>query len=428
VSFWRKEDPVIENGIVIKGGMWSYQREWIDSPSFMPIMIGGYGSGKTAISAKDAIQLAIYNAPAPHLCVSPSYKMAKRTILPHLKNMLDGRRIRYKYNKSDFEFTLSYGGRTGTIWVGSGDNPDALKGPNLGSANMDEPFMQRYEVFQQVEARLRYPGTKRRRLSMTGTPEELNWGYDICEGEEHHKYQDRMQIVRARTAENLALPPDYVEGLLKSYDPLMAQAYLNGEFVQLDGNLTYHSFTDNNIIETNYDPNLPLLVGMDFNVDPMSATIFQQKGGEHHQIDEIILKNSNTESMCKEILSQYPGQVFTVYPDASGNSRSSKGTTDFIIIKDIFAHQLDKLSWPSKNPSLKDRFNCVNAALCNSKGVRQYFISDRCKETIQDYKRITHPYDDYKKKNSKRTHASDAAGYLIHRRLPLASKPTLSVR
>lgn len=427
MSFWRKEDPIIKDGHVTKGGMWSYQREWWQSDKFFKLLVGGYGSGKTAISAKRAIALAIYNAPSPYLYVSPTYSVAQDTIVPHIETMLDGRGIKYDFHSTKLNFTIYYAGKVGKIWIRSGDRPKKLKGPNIGAANIDEPFIQEKSVFDQVMARVRDPRSRLREISMTGTPEELNWGYEMCEGDDLHKYADRLAIIKAKTEENLALPPEYVQTLKASYDPLMAQAYLDGEFVSLDDNLVYHSFSDANIVDVEYSPNLPIEVGMDFNVNPMSCVIFQKRNGVYHAIDEIVLKKSHTADMCQRLLEKYPRQIFTIAPDASGGNNSTKGTTDFAIIRKEMGSHLDELIHPRSNPRVKDRFNCVNAALCNSDGLSQLFVSPKCKELIKDFKQISHPFDEYKRKNEKhgRVHTSDAAGYLIHRRLPLASKPTL---
>ena len=107
MSFWNKEPPVIDpdSQAVLKGGMLPPQREWWDTKGFIRALVAGYGSGKTYIAAKRAIALALYNAPSPHLIVSPSYKMARRTIIPMLLALCQGKQtilpdFRYRYNKT----------------------------------------------------------------------------------------------------------------------------------------------------------------------------------------------------------------------------------------------------------------------------------------------------------------------------------------
>ena len=105
MKLWREEPPEIgENGLVTKGGMFQHQREWWNNDHFLKALIAGYGAGKTFIGGKRQIALAIHNAPAPALVISPSYKMAKRTVIPMIVNLLNGKKtlygrdLWYKYN------------------------------------------------------------------------------------------------------------------------------------------------------------------------------------------------------------------------------------------------------------------------------------------------------------------------------------------
>lgn len=138
---WRKEDPVIDDdGIVIKGGLFAHQREWWNQSNFVKLLVTGYGGGKTMTGCKRGIAVSLTNAPVPHVVVSPSYKMAKRTTIPTLLSLLRGKMslldgFEYEYLKSDHEFQIRYKGREGIIWIASGDDPDSLKGPNIGSVS-----------------------------------------------------------------------------------------------------------------------------------------------------------------------------------------------------------------------------------------------------------------------------------------------------
>jgi hypothetical protein len=407
--------------------MWWPQRQWWDSTKFIKALITGYGGGKTLISGKRAISIALHNDGSPHLYISPSYKVAKRTIIPTLNQLLDGRGIKYKFNKSDFEYKFSYKGHKALIWIGSGDSPDSLKGPNVGSGNIDEPFIQPIEVFNQLLARVRDPKAKLREIGLTGTPEDLNWGYDVCDGDEKHKYD--IELIQASTLENKALPADYVKTLSSAYDERTAAAYINGQFINLNAGAVYYSY-DKDLNGTTMDisEDRVIMVGMDFNVDPMSATLSHDVKGKLYACDEIVLRNSNTERLCKAILERYPRGRFIVYPDSTGKSRSSKGVTDFVIIKEVFGDRLDSLEYPRKNPYLKDRFNAVNSMLCNTKGERKAFVNaNKCPELVKDLQQTTFPYEEYKRKNPKRTHFSDNWGYNISRAYPIYRRGSIEV-
>ncbi|MFX4790372.1 terminase, partial [Acinetobacter baumannii] len=55
-----------------------------------------------------------------------------------------------------------------------------------------------------------------------------------------------------------------------------------------------------------FDPKLPIWIGMDFNIDPMSTVIMQpQPNGEVWVVDEIVQFGSNKEEICEEIERKY---------------------------------------------------------------------------------------------------------------------------
>ena len=87
---------------------------------------------------------------------------------------MDRAELDYKFNQQRGEFIID--NWNGRIWIGSGDKPDGLRGPNLAWAGIDEPFIQRKEVFDQMVARVRIASAECREIYLTGTPEQMNWG------------------------------------------------------------------------------------------------------------------------------------------------------------------------------------------------------------------------------------------------------------
>ncbi|KKL60851.1 hypothetical protein LCGC14_2201210, partial [marine sediment metagenome] len=270
MRIWRKEEPEIVDGEVITGGMFEHQRAWWELPNFIKALIAGYGGGKTFIGGKRMIAMSMENAPAPGLVVSPSYKMAKRTVIPMINALLSGKQsihrdLWWKFNKTDHEYKIKWRGREAKIWVGSGDEPQSLKGPNIGNAWIDEPFIQAGGVLDEVLARVRDPAARLHEILLTGTPEQLNWGYDICEGERQDDYD--VGIIHAHTAMNLALGSEYHERLLEALTPEAAEAFLAGQFVNLAHGRTYYGFNRERNVVNLRDPLTELHVGMDFNVN-----------------------------------------------------------------------------------------------------------------------------------------------------------------
>ncbi len=444
-KFWRMEDPEFdEDGTNVIGGMFKHQRDWWNMPHFIRAMVAGYGAGKTLIGSKKAIAMSLLNNGIPHFWVSPSYKVAKRTVVPTLIELLDGKKsldnsLRYKYNKSDNEFRITHKGRTGIIWIGSGEEPDSLKGPNIGTATIDEPFIQDVAVFEQMLARVRSPKAKHREIGLLGTPEQLNWGYDICEGEDTDRYD--IGVMHVNTAANLALPKQYLDTLLSGYTEKMRQAFLAGEFVNLSKGAIYYGFAkERNVIRLD-DPGHELEVGMDFNVDPMAAIVYWRNGKHMHIVAEIEIENADTQYMVN-ILSQnnegtneeiVRGQIRnfldeddqprirTVYPDASGRARSTNapgGISDFTILREKF-----EVISKSSNPKIRDRENAVNGKLNPVAGRPTLTIDPACKR-IQKY---MHSYThELRLKQKQMSHLLDALGYPVAFLYPV-NRPVVQV-
>ena len=80
----------------------------------------------------------------------------------------------------------------------------------------------------------------------------------------------------------------------------------------------------------------------------------------------------------------------------------------------------------SSNPRVKDRINCVNALLRKHAGQHRLVIDPRCKELIKDFEQAAWKADPHgnslaelDKSDPRRTHVSDAVGYLIARKFPM---------
>lgn len=385
-EFWRKEDPVIRAEQVSMGGMFEHQRKWWGSTSFIKALVGGYGSGKTNIMGKRAVGSALTNAPAPVLVVSPTYLVARETSILTIAEQLEGKRSIYgrrfwwKYNMSSHTFTIKFRGRTAHIIIRSGERPLGLRGPNLAAAYIDEPFIQDKDVFDQMIARVRHPQAKLREIGLTGTPEQLNWGYDLCVGDLKDKHD--VQVFTASTRANLAVDPGYVQRLLGAYDGKAAQAFIEGEFVSLSEGMVYYAFDPmENVVALPIPKGAELGVGMDFNVNPMAAAVFWRAGNHVHFFDEIELPNADTEYMCSELHDRgyFKKGLRAVYPDASGAARKTSspgGKSDFHYIKQA---GFEIHARPS-NPLRKDRYNAVNGKLKPREGKLTLTISPKLKK------------------------------------------------
>ena len=299
------------------------------------------------------------------------------------------------------------------------DDPESLKGPNLSAYLVDEPFIQQREVLNQGLARTRDPRAVVSEIGLIGTPEELNWGYDICEGEEKGKYD--LELIQASTKDNKALSPEYGKRLEEAFDEKTALAYVDGQFVSLSTGLVYHAFDSKVNVRDLPDPGHELHVGMDFNVDPMAFIVFWLHGDHMHIVKEYELPNSDTEDACVVLRQDWGTRLRDVYPDASGRSRSTKapgGKSDFHILRQAGFTVRSK----NANPPRRDRFNAVNGKLKSRGNERPTLtMSTQCKKLKRYF--IEHSYEKLTKQKHM-THLCDATGYPVAYLFPIQRPAT----
>lgn len=429
-TFWRLDEPVISvdsttgKRVVVKGGLFPAQREWWEAEEFVKLLVGGYGAGKTLALCKRVAGLALANAPAPVAIVSPTFPLARHTVVSTMmellagKQALLGRSFWWRFNSTNHEFRIRYRGRSGLIIVYSGEYPDRLKGPNLAAAGIDEPFIQDEAVFTQMLARVRHPGATRSELLLTGTPEQLNWGYEVAQGEWQEKLA--IKVVTASTRRNQALQTDYIQRLEATFDGRAGQAYISGQFINLTEGQVYHAFDPAvNSVSLETPDNVPFGAGMDFNVNPMSAAVFWRAGDHVHFFDEFELRNSDTEYMAQVLREKYGSRLETIYPDATGNARKTSapgGRTDFYYLGEA-GFDVDA---PFANPKQRDRHNAINGKFKAANGKVSLTVCPKGCPKLTKYLRIySHAL---KNKQEEMSHLLDAFGYPVARLFPIVGE------
>jgi hypothetical protein len=191
------------------------------------------------------------------------------------------------------------------------------------------------------------------------------------------------------------------------------------------GRVIYAFSRSANIAPFSYDTRRRLHIGMDFNINPMSATVWQEDRHTTRQIDEIILPTSNTDEMADEIIRRYgrdgfdPGSRLadhiTIYPDPAGWQRRSSagGRTDVGILKERGFVVIVSRS----HPPVRDRINIMNRQFQAANGEILATVDPRCARSIEAYERLvfregTNEPD----KTQGFDHLVDATGYYLHAR------------
>jgi hypothetical protein len=218
--------------------------------------------------------------------------------------------------------------------------------------------------------------------------------------------------------------PDYYERLKHSYDEAFYKQEVLGQYLNVNQGRVYSGFTrERNLLAVDPDVRLPLRWALDFNVDPMSSVVAQVTKQGIFVLDEIVLSRATTQQACEEFLNRFPNHPagVVVYGDASGENMKTTGSTDFQIIRaclrnSSYGHV--NLSVPKGNPSVQERVSLMNAKLCSASGNATLWVHPKCRELIKDFEEVSYKPGSKvidKEADSKRTHLSDAIGYLVFR-------------
>jgi hypothetical protein len=173
-----------------------------------------------------------------------------------------------------------------------------------------------------------------------------------------------------------------------------------------------------------YRRDLPLLVGCDFNVDPMAWVIAQAVGEELHVFDELFLRNTNTNASLAYLAKKYGEHAKEIrfYGDASGRARKTAASeSDYVQIRNTRLFKGDtRVFFPMSNPHVCDRFAATNAMLLSASGKNRLRIHARCTNLLRDlemraFKQGSNEPDDHDDVG----HITDAVGYLIYQLYPL---------
>lgn len=224
------------------------------------------------------------------------------------------------------------------------------------------------------------------------------------------------------------LTESQIEAARRILDPRDFNEQYNASW-ETAGGLIFHAFSKENVTSSvKYDPTLPVLVGSDFNVDPMSWIIGHRTDNGIIVFDELFLRNTSTQKTLDVLHTRYGRHEsgWEFFGDAAARQRkTSAAQSDYLQIRNDNRFHNRKIYYLKSNPAVVDRFAAVNALFKNARGDNRLFIHPTCKHLIEDlstraYKEGTREPDDYGDVG----HMSDALGYPVYRCFPIKIEDT----
>lgn len=404
---------------------------------------GGYGSGKTFCGSLIGICLCLKYPGITGLVGAQTYTLLRDTTLKqyfeHLDNM--GFKAGYHYDYKSSEEILKF--KNGSeILFRHLQEPNKLKSLNLGFVELEEMSDTPESTFKMLLSRLRQQikpewkadGFKYRLFGHTNPEPNKGWIYKYFV----EKKPDNYRLIMAPTTQNTYLSPDYVESLKAIYDEEYYRINVLGEFGDYTSGLVVKGFNQENVKPISYQPDMPLHLTWDFNVDPMSCICAHKTKDKVFYFDEFILENASTEYTINEVIKRYPNHKGTIIinGDASGDNRSTQSErTNYVIIRNALRRHYPNnpimLHLRPFNPRIKNRIAAFNAMVKDYNGVRKILVDPKCEKLLYNIYNLKYKvgsdevdvptYSAIKTDNQLKflEHPFDAASYLTEYYWPL---------
>jgi hypothetical protein len=329
-----------------------------------------------------------------------------------LKHKLQDLHWTRRVNESELSIELKNGS---LISLKGADNADSLRGVGLDYLVMDEFADIDPEAWYEV---LRPTLADREGGAMfIGTPKGLgNWAHDLYNMPTDQP--DQWASYQYTTIDGGNVKPEEIEAARKDLDERTFRQEFMATFETYAGRIYYSFDRKNNVVAIEDHPRDIIYVGIDFNIDPMSAVIASRTGDRLYVFDEIRMFSSNTQELVAEVSARYPKAKVWAFPDPASRQRktSAGGATDLTILQN--AQFVVKC--PTSHTPVRDRINAVNSRLCDSTGDKHLFIHPRCKYTIEGLERQTYKEGTVQPdKDSGYDHQMDALGYLVDYLYPI---------
>lgn len=349
----------------------------------------------------------------------PTYRLAKRRGFYGAISHLNTLKIPHRVNKSDLSIFLPEHGST--IYLETYSDPDAIVSFEVAHIVVDELDTLNKEdakhVWQKVNERARQNCRGGNTVGCVTTPDQGTAGFCYETWGDGEHLEKGYHYIKAGTSSNKFLPAGYADQIAQNYDPVMADAFLHGNWVSFTRNKVYHFFnrskhhTDRALLESD----TVIYVGLDFNVGGTCATVWIINDNMPIAVSEFVSQHTQ-DFILRMNNYAIPGRRIIIHPDASGDSASTNASiTDIQMIRNAGF----TVDCPEANPDIRDSVNACNAL----------FAKDRIRINTNVCQRLTNAiesqgYDKKGKPEKFDEHPSyddwaDGMRYFINRKFPI---------
>ena len=398
-----------------------------------PVVPAGRRSGKTERFKRFLSKQAMTSPNELYFAAAPTHDQAKKIFWDDLKLMTFSSTHAKRPSESERKIFLPNGTEIHVIGL---DKPQRIEGIPWTGGGIDEIADIKADAWESnilpaLNTVTPLRPDYRAWCWLLGVPDGLNHYYDMAMYAKGSTDPD-WGLFHWMSAD--ILPQDVIDSAMRQMSKQQFRQEFEASFETVEGRV-YPDFdrslngTDMTIEKAdmiiakangvNGAQEVALHVGMDFNVNKMSAVVHVIIDGKPYAVDEL-MGLRDTPAMVVAIMDRFPGRRVMIYPDASGDHADTRraGETDISLLEAEFIVIAD-----AANPRIRNRVNSVAAMIMSAAGDRRYRVNaDMCPATVDALERQLWGKDGKPDKAHDKDHPNDALGYFIYSRYPIADK------
>jgi phage terminase large subunit len=361
------------------------------------ILYGGGGSGKSVFAVQKILFRILTEKNHKFLVVRKVASTSRDSTFALFKFIISQWGLDSLVDINKTEMTITFKGDINSVILFKGiDDSEKIKSiANITSIWIEEVTELEEQDLSQLDKRLRGKTGFYKQITMTFNPvSESHWIKDKFFDNPGESIVDKIFTLKTTYKDNRFIDEEYKQ-VLESSKGNDYRVYTLGEWGSLSTGAEFYSGFDyqRNTCEVEYDEDLPLILGFDFNVLPYcSLVICQLQEKELRVIQEKALPspNNNTKALCTEFKRLYPNHSagVIIVGDSSGlhsDTRGEWGSNDYsIIFKELEKYRpINKV--PNKNPRVVTRGQFINSVFRDSYEGIEIKIDPLCKKLIDDF-------------------------------------------
>ena len=382
--------------------------------------MAGRGSGKTELARRRTVRYLKVKKPWSnplYFYAMPTRDQAKRVAWAHIKALVPQHWLaKDGVSETELSITTIYGSK---LYVVGMDKPQRIEGEQWDGGVIDESADHKPKSFDlSVLPALSHRNAWCWRI---GIPKRFGIGssefydfYDAAEADPDisaftWKSETILTPEQLKYAKANLDPRDYAEQYEASRESASGGIFYSfkekGDDANVKSKMAYNAME-------------PLIIGCDFNVDPLCWVICQIVGDTLFVIDEVYIRNTSTPEGLDHLYARYHEHYggFHFYGDAAARQRNSAAKfSDYAHIANDTRFANKDIFFPMSNPAKVDRFSATNARFRTADGTIRCYIHSRCRHLIKDLvSRVYRPGSREPDDHGDIGHMSDALGYVIH--------------